>query len=221
MPVRCTLFVDVSDSVRVGSPGPNSLVRLVEIASGLSRRLLAAHDPVGLCLFNERGSTHLEAAPGRRQMLRIFGHLAQSAARPMEPSACPGESLIDPANDFCAEVYPELLHPAINRPGPWYHRLPMVIVPSHIYFLFFMISLLGGMFVLPVIRQSNISNQFPLMTLLVVFLGIFSLLGLLVTQLAHRANPPTLADASAPKAALVASLCLFRSRAGRHFAPRS
>src|SRR6185436_17567374 len=35
VPVRCTLFVDVSSSVRVGPPGANALARVIAIASAV------------------------------------------------------------------------------------------------------------------------------------------------------------------------------------------
>src|SRR5207237_8379223 len=41
VPVRCTLFVDASASVRVGPPGRNALARLVEIGAAVAQ----AHAP--------------------------------------------------------------------------------------------------------------------------------------------------------------------------------
>src|SRR5438067_517591 len=53
VPVRCTLFVDVSSSVRIGPPGRNALTRLVEVSAAVAQASAAARDLTGLCLFDE------------------------------------------------------------------------------------------------------------------------------------------------------------------------
>src|SRR6202030_2618534 len=44
VPVRCTLFVDTSNSVRVGAVGKNALARLVEIAAAVTQANASARD---------------------------------------------------------------------------------------------------------------------------------------------------------------------------------
>ena len=55
MPLRCTLFVDTSNAVRLGPPGRNALARLVEIGSAVAQANMTARDLTGLCLFDEEG----------------------------------------------------------------------------------------------------------------------------------------------------------------------
>jgi uncharacterized protein (DUF58 family) len=55
VPVRCTLFVDTANSVRVGSAGSNALVRLVVIAGAVAQASAGARDlPACACLTSRR-----------------------------------------------------------------------------------------------------------------------------------------------------------------------
>lgn len=127
VPIRCTLFVDSSASVRVpASPmqrsGPGTsrpFDRLVELTAGLMQSCVAARDPVGLCLSDEAGATWV--APGRSgthqtQMLRL---LADAAALPPHNERVHPDHLLPLAYSFAQEVYPELLRPAVNA-VPWW-----------------------------------------------------------------------------------------------------
>ena len=49
VPVRCTLFVDTSNSVRIGPPGENALARLVEIGTNVAQANAGARHLTGLC----------------------------------------------------------------------------------------------------------------------------------------------------------------------------
>src|SRR5208283_1587492 len=51
VPVRCTLFLDTSQSVRLGLAGQNALARQVEIAAAVAQAAGAARDLTGACLF--------------------------------------------------------------------------------------------------------------------------------------------------------------------------
>ena len=53
VPIRCTLFVDTSDAVRVGVPGKNPLARLVEIAFAVAQASAGTRDLTGLCLMSD------------------------------------------------------------------------------------------------------------------------------------------------------------------------
>src|SRR5262249_35112364 len=53
VPVRCALFVDTSNSVRLGPPGENSLARLVHLAASLTQANASVRDLTGLCLFDD------------------------------------------------------------------------------------------------------------------------------------------------------------------------
>ncbi len=115
VPVRCTLFVDVSNAVAVGHPGPTPLARLVELAATLVQSAIGNRDPVGLCLVAERGSRIHTPTAHPRQVFRLLNHLAEAAGVPPDPVACPVEYLIPQAYAFCHEVYPEAFRRPVNR----------------------------------------------------------------------------------------------------------
>jgi uncharacterized protein (DUF58 family) len=134
VPVRCTLFVDASSSVRVPSLGEahhprlhsearsslttgpygKALDRLVDIAAGVLHSNASIRDLTGLCLFDEHGVRYLAPDRGsvhRTECLRV---LAEAAARPPGLQGIDPEHLLPLAYSFAAHVYPELLRPAIN-----------------------------------------------------------------------------------------------------------
>jgi uncharacterized protein (DUF58 family) len=127
VPVRCTLFVDTSNSVRVPAPsgsGPGqirygkALDRLIDVAASVLQANASIRDLTGLCLFDERGAQHVAPDRGSVHRTECLRLLAAAAARP------PGQQCVDPdpllplAYSFASEVYPELLRPAVNS-VPW------------------------------------------------------------------------------------------------------
>lgn len=116
VPVRCTLLLDGSSSMRLGTRS-TPLLQGARIVAGLARSLLAQNDPVGLIVFSEKGSSVVTAALGRRQVIRILARLAEVLSTPLSPSPCPSEHLLQPAWVFCEQVYPDLLDSSVNR-GP-------------------------------------------------------------------------------------------------------
>ena len=63
VPIRCTLFVDASCSVRLGPPGGNALAREVEIAAAVAQATVGSRDLVGLCIFDEETTSDLMDLP--------------------------------------------------------------------------------------------------------------------------------------------------------------
>ncbi len=119
VPVRCTLFVDTSSSVRVASADGRALTRLVEIAAGVLQANAAARDLTGVCLFDENGVTLLRPERSAAHLTRVLRLLSDaSALEPTYPRVDP-ETLIPLAYGFAFEVYPELLRPAVNA-MPWW-----------------------------------------------------------------------------------------------------
>ncbi len=119
VPLRCTLFVDVSRSVRVGVAGQNALSRLVEIAGAVAQAAAAARDLAGLCLFDEDGLRLVRPGRGARHLIRLFQELADVALLPPRPGAAALPQLLPLAYGLAEEVYPELLRPEINS-FPWW-----------------------------------------------------------------------------------------------------
>ncbi|MGE3805597.1 MAG: DUF58 domain-containing protein [Gemmataceae bacterium] len=127
VPVRCTLFVDTSQSMRMGKPGETPLGRLVEIASTVTQASASARDLTGLCLFDEKGSTYVRPARGDRHLVRLINLLADVAVEAPVLEQAPLDDLLPAAYQLAQEVYPELLRPEVNRfPGwlPWLFPQP-------------------------------------------------------------------------------------------------
>jgi uncharacterized protein (DUF58 family) len=137
VPIRCTLFVDISTSVRVPGRQGTALQRLVEVAAAVLRCNADRRDLTGLCLFDEHGSSY--ARPERAsthvtRMLRILtdASVLAPATRKVDP-----DRLLPLAYALAEEVYPDQLRPERNRmpfwvtwvagfPGHWRRRVSLM-----------------------------------------------------------------------------------------------
>jgi uncharacterized protein (DUF58 family) len=127
VPIRCTLFVDASNSVRPAAPAPGprgagqgkALDRLVELAAALVQNCAAARDPVGLCLFDEHGAGAVRPDRAGSHQAQMLNLLADTAALGPAHEHVPPERLLPLAYSFAEEVYPDLLDPAVNRVPFW------------------------------------------------------------------------------------------------------
>lgn len=117
VPVRCTLFVDTSNSVRGGRCG-KALDRLIEVTAGVLQANAGIRDLTGLCLFDERGFHGVAPDRGGAHRTECLRLLAMSAARLPNLERVDPDPLIPLAYNFASEVYPELLRPAVNA-VPW------------------------------------------------------------------------------------------------------
>jgi uncharacterized protein (DUF58 family) len=129
VPVRCTLFVDTSNSVRVGPPGENTLARLVEIGTNVAQANAGARDLTGLCLFDEKSLMPIRPARGGRHLAHLLNRLTDAAGLAPSTGQASTDTLLPLAYSFANEVYPELLRPEVNR-MPWW--LPWVF-PQPVY----------------------------------------------------------------------------------------
>src|SRR5262249_9147075 len=118
VPVRCTLFVDASNSVRVPSPpvgdgqtpgARNALDRLVEIAASVLQTNAGIRYLTGLCLFDEQGVTIVRPSRTRVQVTQMLHLLADAAALTPSAGRADPEALLPLAYTFAQEVYPDLL----------------------------------------------------------------------------------------------------------------
>jgi uncharacterized protein (DUF58 family) len=139
VPVRCTLFLDTSSSVRIPSPvderGPRGkgekpvaaawkpLDQLVEVAAGVVRASLAGRDLAGLCLFDEQGAQLVRAERTRQHASRLMQLLGDAAALSPVAARADPEELAPIAYAFAQEVYPDLLRPEVNRMPAWLNWL--------------------------------------------------------------------------------------------------
>ncbi|MFO0808415.1 MAG: DUF58 domain-containing protein [Gemmataceae bacterium] len=135
VPLRCTLFVDTSDSVRLGPPGRNSLTQLVAITATVAQAAIANRDLVGLALCDERTTGYAAPARTPAHSIDLLHRLARVAALAPATEAAEVTPLLERAYPFACEVYPDLTRASINRfpmwltlltPQPgWTRRRPM------------------------------------------------------------------------------------------------
>jgi uncharacterized protein (DUF58 family) len=120
VPVRCTLFVDVSSSVRVGPPGRNALARVLAIASAVVHANAEQRDLSGLCLVDEHAVQALiKPGRGRRHVYRLIQRLADAAELAPVTDFAPLERLVPLAYGVAQDIYPELLARDVNV-FPWW-----------------------------------------------------------------------------------------------------
>ena len=119
VPIRCTLFVDASNSVRVPSARGTALRRLLEIATAVIRANTKMRDLTGLCLFDEQEARY--AAPDRKgaHLNRLLQMLADAAALVPATSRADPEPLLPMTYRFAGEVYPKLLADGFNYVPFW------------------------------------------------------------------------------------------------------
>jgi uncharacterized protein (DUF58 family) len=129
VPLRCTLFVDTSNSVRLGPAGQNALAGLVQIAAAVAQACAGTRDLVGLCLFDEHGATRTAPARGARHLVNLLNQLSGAAVLAPSTGQPPLDRLLPVAYGFAQEVYPELLDSEVNHVPFW---LPW-LVPQPAY----------------------------------------------------------------------------------------
>jgi uncharacterized protein (DUF58 family) len=118
VPVRCVLFLDTSDGVRLGPPGETPLVKLVGVAAGVAQAAAAGRDLVGLTTFDEAGAGVTPPARTKLHMTGLLRKLAGAAALQPGTADVPAEALTARAYPLAAELYPELMDKRVNR-MPW------------------------------------------------------------------------------------------------------
>ena len=125
-PVRCTLFVDASHSVRVPSIHGKALGRLVEIAAAVLQANAGVRDLTGLCLFDDHESKTTCPDRSPAHVTQALQTLADAAALPPATARIDPDHLIPIACAFAREVYPHLMRPAVNDVPFWQEWLDSV-----------------------------------------------------------------------------------------------
>lgn len=119
VPIRCTLFVDTSNSVRLGVPGKNAITRLVETAACVAQASAAERDLTGLCLFDERKTTYVRPARGAHHLVTLINLLTDAAGLAPTSGQAPVAMLLPPAYKLARTVYPDLIQAEVNYVPFW------------------------------------------------------------------------------------------------------
>ena len=118
-PVRCTLFVDASNSVRVPSIHGKALDRLVEISAAVLQANTGVRDLTGLCLFDERDAKTIRPDRNPVHVTKMLQTLADVAALAPATARVDPDHLIPVAYAFAREVYPDLMRDSVNAMHFW------------------------------------------------------------------------------------------------------
>lgn len=115
VPVRCTMFVDASEGVRIGTRGKTKIVRIANLAAGIAEATVGDRDHVGLVVFDETGIQQMRPQRTRRHVIDLLHLLAKAAARstPLGPFA-DADALARLSYPIASELYPELMTKSIN-----------------------------------------------------------------------------------------------------------
>jgi len=119
VPIRCTLFLDASDAVRLGPPGENALAGLITIAATVSQAAAGNRDLVGLAVCDRQTCNYVAPARSPSHTIGLLRRLAETANLAPATEAAAVGPLVDRAYAFASEVYVDLLRPWLNRFPAW------------------------------------------------------------------------------------------------------
>jgi uncharacterized protein (DUF58 family) len=119
VPVRCTLFVDVSNSVRVPARDAKPIHRLIDIAASVVQANSSIRDLTGLVAFDERGAQSVRPDRRGRHLTNILQVLADAAAQTPVLDRVDPDSLLPLAYTYACEVYPRLMDRGLNSMPLW------------------------------------------------------------------------------------------------------
>src|SRR3954470_21702360 len=119
VPIRCTLFVDASDAVRLGPPGQNALAGLTTVAATVAQAAAGNRDLVGLAVCDRQTCDYVAPARSPSHTVGLLRRLARVANLAPAAEAAEVAPLVDRAYSFANQVYPDLLRPAVNHFPAW------------------------------------------------------------------------------------------------------
>jgi len=118
VPVRCVLFLDASNSTRLGAVGHTPLSKLAGIGAGVLQAAASDRDLVGLTVFDETEAKVQKPARTRRHTMELLRILAETAGRQAESTDGDPLTLQRHAYSLAQDLYPDLLDKRSNA-RPW------------------------------------------------------------------------------------------------------
>jgi uncharacterized protein (DUF58 family) len=115
VPVRCVIFLDLSNSVRIGPHWGTPIAKLADCAAAVTQASIANRDLVGLTTFNEIDSQPIPPSRTTTHKLRLMRHCSEAAAlMPVNPQT-DVDRLVKSSLSVASELYPDLLANGVNR----------------------------------------------------------------------------------------------------------
>ncbi|MFL5244999.1 MAG: DUF58 domain-containing protein [Gemmataceae bacterium] len=115
VPVRCTVFLDTSQAVRLGPADQSLLLPMVELTAIVIQANTRSRDLTGLCLFDEHAADFTAPARNAAHVSHVLNVLADTAALTPRSEDAPSEALLNLSHAYAGEVYPNLLHSRNNK----------------------------------------------------------------------------------------------------------
>jgi len=117
VPVRCVLFLDTSEGVRLGPPGNTLLTRMAGVAAAVAQASAGNRDLVGLTTFDEQEAKGTQPARTKIHMINVLRRLAEVSTLQPGVTGVPPEHLTRRAYPLAQELYPELMTRQVNTMG--------------------------------------------------------------------------------------------------------
>ncbi len=114
VPVRCVLFLDTTEGVRLGPSGNTLLTRLAGVAAVVAQASAANRDLVGLTTFDEHDARSIAPARTKIHLINILRRLAEVSALQPGVQGVPADALTRRVYPLAQELYPELMANKIN-----------------------------------------------------------------------------------------------------------
>jgi uncharacterized protein (DUF58 family) len=115
VPVRCTVFLDTSQAMRLGGPRGSQLIPMVELTAMVVQANTRSRDLTGLCLFDENAADYVAPARDSAHVSKTLNVLADAAAQFPHSASAPPDELLNLAFAYVNEVKPDLLHSKTNK----------------------------------------------------------------------------------------------------------
>jgi uncharacterized protein (DUF58 family) len=119
VPVRCTLFIDTSNSVRVPAREGKPIQRLIAIAASVVQANTSIRDLTGVCAFDEKGAQVVRPHRSGKHLTNVLQTLAEAAAQTPVLQRVDPDSLLPVAYSYACDVYPQLMDRGINAVPLW------------------------------------------------------------------------------------------------------
>ena len=126
VPVRCVLFLDTSEGVRLGPPGNTLLTRMAGVAAAVAQASAGNRDLVGLTTFDETEAKGSAPTRTKLHMIGVLRRLAEASALQPGVSGVPAEHLTRRAYPLAQELYPELMPRRVNSMSPFRLWIPLL-----------------------------------------------------------------------------------------------
>jgi len=114
VPVRLILFLDASNSTRLGTAGKTPLAKLAGIGAGVLQAAAGNRDLIGLTVFDSREAKVQKPARTRLHTMQLLRTFAETAGRQAEGTETDPATLQRHAYSLAQDLYPDLLEKRLN-----------------------------------------------------------------------------------------------------------